>query len=131
MFRTAPLRPMSRLNSIVITTLFSGLLLFTGCDIETNKQRALHAQRNTEMRRLLVALEMFRDKSGKLPSSLDELQKNDPAVRDISFQAYTYSAEGTLVADGTRWLITLADPKDATQLMVGRLPVEVTVRKPN
>lgn len=121
---------MSRLRFILMTTIFAASLLFSGCGVETNKRRALHAKHNAEMRRLLVALEIFRDNSGKLPTSLGELQKSDDTIRNIGIQAYGYSAEGIVVADGTRWLLTLPDPENSTQMLVGRLPVEIAVRKP-
>ncbi|HXI73728.1 MAG TPA: hypothetical protein VNN22_25580 [Verrucomicrobiae bacterium] len=122
---------MNRLQFIrIIAAFVSSLVFTTGCGGETNQQRALSAKHNAEMRRLLVALEMFQTKSGHLPPSLEELQKSDSDVRDINIEGYKYSSEGNLVADGTRWLLTLPDPKDNSQLMVGRLPVEVVVRKP-
>jgi hypothetical protein len=124
-------RFMNRLQFILITTAFvTSLVFITSCDVETNQQRALFAKNNAEMRRLLVALEMFQTKTGHLPPSLEDLQKSDNTVRDITIEGYKYSPEGILVADGTRWLLTLPDPKDSTHLLVGRLPVEVTVRKP-
>jgi hypothetical protein len=122
---------MNRLQFFLITAAFVASLVFiTGCGGETNQQRALSAKHNAEMRRLLVALEMFRAKSGQLPPTLEELQKSDSDVRDINIEGYKYSSEGILVADGTQWLLTLPDPKDNTQLLVGRLPVEVAVRRP-
>lgn len=122
---------MNRFSFIFTMSIFASvLILLTGCDIHTSKPQALHAKRNSEMRRLLVALEMFRDKSGGLPASLDALQKNDIAVQDINIQSYEYRSEGVTVADGTRWLLTTPDPKDSAKLIVGRLPVEVAVKEP-
>jgi hypothetical protein len=123
---------MNRRHFISVTKSFVvSLVIFSGCDdVQTDRKQGLFAKHHAEMRRLLVALELFRSKNGALPPSLEELQKSDADVRDISVRAYKYSPDGILVDDGTRWLITLPDPKDNTKLMVGRLPVDVAVRKP-
>src|SRR5438067_1502549 len=83
---------MSRFQFVLITAACVGSLAFiTGCGFETKQQRALFAKHNAEMRRLLVALEMFRTKSGDLPTNLEELQKGDSAVRDIDIEGYKYT----------------------------------------
>jgi hypothetical protein len=106
------------------------ILLFLGCGSENNKQRGLFAKHHAEIRRLLVALEMFQTKNGVLPSTMEELQRNDPEVQDINLQPYKYSVTGIITEDGTSWLISIPSPKDRTQLLVGRLPAEVAVRRP-
>jgi len=107
-----------------------GLLLFFGCDVETNSARALHAKHNAAIRRLLVSLEIYKSQNGTLPTTLEELSKDDPQIHDITISDYTYRSKGIPVADGSLWLVTVKDPLETNQLIVGRLPVEVATKKP-
>ena len=119
-----------RFHCILTTTIFVSLLiLFTGCDVHISKAPALHAKDRVEIKQLLLALEAYRDRNGVLPSTLEELWKKDPALQDINIKDFSYSSNGLAVADGTRWLIAISDPKDKAEVIVGRLPVEVTVQK--
>lgn len=128
--KAQPNKSVNRFHLILATIFLGSLALFTGCDVHTSKPHALHARDRVEIKQLLLALEAYKEKNGALPSTLEELQKNDPALRDINTKDFSYSSDGLAVADGTRWLVAIPDPKDNTQWIVGRLPIEVAVQKP-
>jgi hypothetical protein len=116
---------------------FSGLgiwllvvYLLWGCGVETNRDRALHAKRSAEVRRLLVAMELYAGRNGGLPTTLEALCKSDIQVRDIGIARYIYSPNGIVVADGSRWLVAVSDPLHTNQIIVGKLPVDIAVRTP-
>jgi hypothetical protein len=121
---------MNRIHCLFTTSIIVFLLIFsTGCDVHISKVPALRAKDRVEIKQLLLALEAYRDRNGVLPSTLEELWKKDPALQDINIKDFSYSSNGLAVADGTRWLIAIPDPKDKAEVIVGRLPVEVTVQK--
>lgn len=86
--------------------------------------------RRTEIRRLLASLETYKTQKGALPASLEELSKADAQIRDITITDYAYSPLGIAVADGSTWWVTVQDPLETNQLIVGRLPYEVATRMP-
>jgi len=112
--------------------MIAGVILcsLAGCDIETNHQRATVAKEKTVLRRLLVSLELFRQKNGSLPDTLEVLGKNDAQIRDINPSAYTFSPTGIVVGDGSTWLIAATNILKDSNVTVGRLPVEVARRVP-
>ena len=121
---------MNRIHCLFTTSIIVFLLIFsTGSDVHISKVPALRAKDRVEIKQLLLALEAYRDSNGVLPSTLEELWKKDPALQDINIKDFSYSSNGLAVADGTRWLIAIPDPKDKAEVIVGRLPVEVTVQK--
>jgi hypothetical protein len=97
-----------------------------GCDMHSDKRQANYVKALTESRVLLTALQIYREKNGQLPASLNELAASDPQVAQVDLSVYAYSSNGIAVADGSLWLISTPDPKLAGQLIVGRLPVKVT-----
>jgi hypothetical protein len=103
-------------------------LLVSGCDVETNQNRALYAKHNASIRRLLVSLELYKSQKGTLPASLQDLRAYDVQIRDISISEYTYSPSGIIVADHSRWLLAVSSPLHTNEVIVGKLPIEVTVK---
>ena len=101
-------------------------LQLTGCDVHTDKQQALYVKARTETRVLLVNMEAYKEKNGHLPTSLSELAIREPALTGMNLAAYTYRSSGIPFADGSLWLLLTPDPKHDGQLIVGRLPIEVT-----
>ena len=95
---------------------------------QSNQQRALHAKHNTAMRRLLVSLELYKEQNGVLAPTLEELRKSDTRIQDIAVSEYTYAMDGIVAGDGSRWLLAVSDPLGANKIIVGRLPVEITVK---
>ena len=106
------------------------LLLVSGCGVETNQTRALRAKHNAAVRRLLVSIEIYKDQKGNLPTTLEELRKNDSQIGDIVINDYIYSTNGIVAGDGSIWLLATRNPLQTKQLIVGRLPVEVTTKSP-
>ena len=107
---------------------FFGLVLFTSCDIETDNRRASYAKRHLEIKRILVALEMWRDKQIFLPTTLQELSTTDSTIQGIDLRQYEYNPNGLTMSDGSRWIISTINPMDPAHHIVGRLPYEVDVR---
>lgn len=124
MFRPDPADAMIS-KAVFLMVVVASICLLCSCGIETNRDRAVIAQENTVLRRLLVSLELFREKNGTLPATLEMLRQSDPKIRDIIASAYTYSPTGTVVAYGSTWLITATNVSAGGEVTVGRLPLEV------
>jgi hypothetical protein len=101
-------------------------LCLSSCDVHTDKVQASHVKARTEMKILLTAMDAYKTKNGQLPGSLEELAQNDPWLSNIDVRTFTYSSNAFTIADGTSWLIWIADPKTDEQVIVGRLPIEIT-----
>jgi len=103
-------------------------LLVSGCDVETNQNRALYAKHNASIRRMLVSLELYKSQKGTLPSSLQDLRDYDVQIHDISISEYTYNPSGIIVGDHSRWLLAVSNPVHSNEVIVGRLPIEVATK---
>jgi hypothetical protein len=102
------------------------------CYVETNRERSLAISRNAGIKTLLLAMDRYRSRSGRLPSSLEELRKSRtdvPEVDRMVLTHYSYHPDGFVVGDGTRWLVSTPDPYNKGHLIVGKLPIEVDSKK--
>ena len=102
--------------------------MLQSCDIAISRTKAMNAKKVLEIKRLLVAMEQHQQTTSVLPSTLDELRNADERIKDIDLSGYRYDAKGITLSDGSVWLILTSDAVRTGDVIVGRLPVEVTQR---
>lgn len=73
------------------------------------------------MRSLLAALDSWKKDKGDFPSSLRELQVNDPLLKTIDVSIYRYEPAGFQVGNNQSVLLSVGDPMNKGNVLVGSL----------
>lgn len=82
-----------------------------------------------EISALLNQMERYKLERGALPPNLEELKKFDIIdFKDIPITDFDYEPGGIIVKDGSRWLLAIPDVDDTNKVLVGKLPVEMSIR---
>jgi hypothetical protein len=105
-------------------------LLFLDCGVSVTSDKSRLALRRHEIKLLLYSLDTYKSENGALPTSLEELRKVDARARSVTFPGYDYDPNGIPVADGSLWLLTVQNPLEKNQIVVGKLPFEIDIKTP-
>jgi hypothetical protein len=105
------------------------LFAISGCDEKKRQLSFEQMDREAQLGGLLVAVEEYqKSNGGQLPATLGITITNQIYTNyHYPLSEFNYSPNGTIQAEGKKWLISSTNPANPNELILGRLPYEVKI----